>query len=136
MQCLSQHEALAGDFTVQLDEFLAEEDAPANVQQYARALFTDIIDGREAIDGCIDRASDNWKVQRMATVDRNILRVAACELLHRPDVPANVAIDEAVEIAKEFGTRESAAFVNGVLDAVIKQNNLNVVADTAPPATP
>jgi len=136
MQCLSQHEALAGDFTVQLDEFLAEEDAPAKVQQYAREMFNDIIDGRDALDACIDRASDNWKVKRMASVDRNILRVATCELLHRPEIPAKVAVDEAVEIAKEFGTRESAAFVNGVLDAIIKQNNLKAVADAAPPATP
>ena len=134
MQCLCQHEALAGDFTVQLDEFLAEEDAPQTVQTYARALFNDIVDDCERIDARIDSASDNWKVKRMATVDRNILRVAACELLRGEDVPPKVALDEAVEIAKEFGTRESAAFVNGVLDALVKQVNVTPSTDAAPPA--
>ena len=134
MQCLCQHEVLAGDFTVQLDEFLTEEDAPTSVQAYARGLFTDIVDDCDGIDARIDSASDNWKVKRMATVDRNILRVATCELLRREDVPPKVALDEAVEIAKEFGTRESAAFVNGVLDALVKQVNRTHSTDAAPPA--
>lgn len=135
MQCLCQHEALAGDFTVQIDEFLAEEDAPRDVQSYARGIFDLMIDSGDEIDARIDSASDNWKVKRMATVDRNILRVAACELLHRKDVPIKVVLDEAVEIAKEFGTRESAAFVNGVLDAIVKQNHIEPATDAAPPVS-
>jgi len=64
------------------------------------------------------RASANWRIERMARVDRNVLRLGAWELLHRRDVPRAVVLDEAIEIAKAFGTDESSAFVNGVLNRI------------------
>ncbi len=72
----------------------------------------------EDLDQRITRASTNWRLERMARVDRNLLRLGAWELLHRVDVPRAVVLDEAVELAKRFGTEESGAFVNGVLDRV------------------
>ena len=74
-----------------------------------------------AIDEEIKGASRNWRFERLAAVDRNVLRLAAYELMHEPGVPTAVVIDEAVEIAKRFGAEESAGFVNGVLDAVARE---------------
>jgi N utilization substance protein B len=71
-----------------------------------------------SIDERIAKASTNWRVERMARVDRNVIRLGAWELSERRDVPRAVVLDEAVEIAKRFGTEESGAFVNGVLDRV------------------
>ena len=118
MQALCQFDSLGEDFLSQLDEFLADENPPSAVQRYARNLFRDAHTNRTAIDEHIQSAASHWDIGRMATVDRNILRTAACELLHRTDVPAKVVINEAVEIAKEFGAVESPAFVNGGLDAI------------------
>ncbi len=70
------------------------------------------------VDALIGAASKNWRIDRMSRVDRNILRLGACELVAFPDVPVKVVINEAVELAKRFGTAESSAFVNGVLDRI------------------
>jgi N utilization substance protein B len=72
----------------------------------------------EAVDARIRAASKNWRLERMTRVDRNILRMGAWELEHRIEVPRAVIIDEAVELAKRYGTDESGAFVNGVLDRI------------------
>lgn len=81
-------------------------------------LTTGVLDAREDIDTIIERYSSNWKVQRMACVDRNVLRVAVFEILYCDDIPAKVAINESIDIAKKFGTSESGAFINGILDSV------------------
>jgi N utilization substance protein B len=73
------------------------------------------------IDDVIQSASRNWRLERMSRVDRNILRLATSELRHFPDVPVKVAINEAVELAKRFGTSDSPAFVNGILDRIAHQ---------------
>ena len=85
---------------------------------YARVLIGGIIDNLAQIDEAIGAHATNWRLERIAATDRNLLRVAIFELLFQGDVPAQVAINEAVEIAKRFGTEESPAFINGVLDAV------------------
>lgn len=72
----------------------------------------------EAIDATIKSASTNWRIERMARVDRNVLRLGAYELMKSPEVPRAVVLDEAVELAKRFGGEDSAAFVNGVLDRI------------------
>ena len=72
----------------------------------------------EQIDQLIEQASVNWRIPRMPTIDRNILRLASFELLACPDIPASVSINEAIELAKRFGDRESRAFVNGILDRI------------------
>lgn len=86
-------------------------------QRLAAGVAADI--GR--IDSLIDECSTNWRVPRMPVVDRNILRIAAYELLACPDIPATVSINEAVELAKRFGTRESRSFVNGIVDRLARQ---------------
>lgn len=91
---------------------------PAEAQELAHALLEAAAARRDQLDKLIASSSKNWRLERMARVDRNILRLGACELAAFPDVPVRVVINEAVELAKEFGTADSPAFVNGVLDRV------------------
>ena len=87
-------------------------------QTFARELVTAATNHAPEIDDLITTSSKNWRIDRMSRVDRNILRLGACELLAFKDVPVKVVINEAVELAKRFGTAESSAFVNGVLDRI------------------
>ncbi|OAQ20188.1 transcription antitermination factor NusB [Thermosulfurimonas dismutans] len=86
--------------------------------RFARELTEGVIRHLEKIDEVIQRYSEHWRLERMSVTDRNILRLATYELLFRPDIPPKVSINEAVELAKEFGTEDSPAFVNGILDAI------------------
>ncbi|MFT4214831.1 MAG: transcription antitermination factor NusB [Microbacterium sp.] len=87
---------------------------------YAREIVDGVIDNREEIDEQIVTHARDWKLDRMPAVDRAILRIAVWELLHNEEVPTAVAIDEAVELAKEFSTDDSGAFVHGVLARVAR----------------
>lgn len=93
------------------------------VKEFATALVTDICDKLSVIDETISGCATNWQLDRMATVDRNILRLASFELLFRNDIPPKVAINEAVELAKKYGDLESGKFVNGILDKINKTKN-------------
>ncbi len=88
---------------------------------FARRLVEGATERREEIDALIEAASLHWRLRRMPTVDRNILRMATFELIGCPDVPASVAINEAVELAKRYGDRDSRAFVNGILDRIASE---------------
>jgi transcription antitermination protein NusB len=89
--------------------------------EFAGRLVTQTRERLPEIDDAIQSASRNWRLDRMSRVDRNILRLATCELRHSPDVPVKVVINEAVELAKRFGTADSPAFVNGILDRIAHQ---------------
>ena len=86
--------------------------------EFAQALVRGTLEDRDDLDGRIETASTNWRIPRMPTVDRNILRLGAFELRHRTDIPASVSMNEAIELAKRFGGAESRAFVNGILDRI------------------
>jgi len=86
------------------------------IQPFAEKLVRGVREHLADLDAQIQGASKNWRLERMARVDRNLLRLALYELKHVDDVPAKVAINEAIEIAKRYGTNESSAFVNGILD--------------------
>ena len=88
------------------------------VRLFAEELVAGAMANREVIDGIIAGASKNWTITRMAKVDLNILRLAVFELAFRSDIPRNVTINEAIEVAKKFGTEDSPAFVNGMLDEI------------------
>lgn len=91
--------------------------------KFAEGLIQGVQSQKTAIDAKIQAASAHWKLERMATIDRNILRIAVYEMCFAPNpLKENIAINEAVEIAKKFGTTESASFVNGLLDQVAKAN--------------
>ena len=93
-------------------------DQPETVRKFAGQLFTGTVARLEEIDRIIQKHTQNWRLKRMAAVDRNILRVAVYELLSGAKTPGTVVINEALEIAKKFSTHDSAQFVNGVLDSV------------------
>jgi transcription antitermination protein NusB len=84
--------------------------------EYAEQLARGAAEQLEELDKRIQGVSTHWKISRMACVDRNILRLAAWELFHAPDVPKRVALNEAIEIAKRYGAEDSWAFINGILD--------------------
>lgn len=107
---------VAGAAVSWADAFELEIDPDA--QLFARTLVAAASERGPEIDELIAGASKNWRIDRMSRVDRNILRLGACELLVFRDVPVKVVINEAVELAKRFGTAESSAFVNGVLDRI------------------
>jgi N utilization substance protein B len=87
---------------------------------FTESLIASATSQREAVDEAITKVSRTWRLDRMARVDRNILRLAVTELLFFPDIPARVSINEAVELAKRYGAAESPAFVNGLLDSALK----------------
>ena len=91
---------------------------PEEARTFAADLVRGVCEERARIDALIAASSEHWKLGRLSSVDLNILRVATYELLRQGDVPARVVIDEAIEIAKRFGSEDSAGFINGVLDDV------------------
>jgi N utilization substance protein B len=99
-------------------DFWRETPGDPEGRAYSELVVNGVFDERETLDGHITRASQNWRIARMTRVDRNVLRVGTWELLHEPETPRAVILDEAVELAKRFGTEESGAFVNGVLGRV------------------
>lgn len=98
--------------------FWAEQRAPQGIREFAEKLVLGVAEHRAQIDGMIEQKSKNWSLGRMSKVDINILRLSVYELLYCQDIPVNVTINEAIEIAKKFGTEESPAFVNGILDEI------------------
>ena len=107
---------------VMLDRIADNDQLGPGVRKYARDVVAATLDHLETIDSMLTEVAANWELRRMAAVDRNILRLAAAELLYFADiVPFKVVIDEAVEIAKTYGTEDSGKFVNGILDSVHKK---------------
>ena len=102
--------------------------------RFFHQLVNGVQEHRAAIDDVIERFSSNWKLSRMSCVDRNVLRIATFELLYCPDIPPKVSINEAIDVAKRFGTDESGAFINGILDSIrlaMKDNTVESVPKTA-----
>jgi N utilization substance protein B len=110
---------------VNLDEALAafwkQTEEPQNVRDFANDLLRGALEKLPEVDAKIRTLADNWDFERLAVVDRNILRLAVYEMLFRPEIPPVVSINEAIEIAKKFSTAESGKFVNGLLDRVKKE---------------
>ncbi|HFD40834.1 MAG TPA: transcription antitermination factor NusB, partial [Anaerolineae bacterium] len=102
-----------------MEQRLLESDLPEAVEQFARDLFYGTLDHRAEVDALIARYAPEWPVDQIAIIDRNILRIAIYEILHQMDTPIKVAINEAVELAKQFGSDSSSRFVNGVLGSLV-----------------
>jgi N utilization substance protein B len=96
------------------ENFKTEDD----LKPFFHQLINGVIANRETIDEQINEVSENWKLDRMSVVDRNILRFAIFELMFEDDIPSNVSMNEAIEIAKKYGTADSPSFINGILDKV------------------
>ena len=98
--------------------FVDNQGPAAKAQPFFMELVRGVMDAKPRIDEIIERFASNWKISRMSGVDRNILRIAVFEMLVREDIPVKVAINEAIDIGKKYGTEESGAFINGILDSI------------------
>ncbi len=103
-----------------LKHFWAEYDADQEVRAFAEEIVKGTFKHFVKINNIIHQCAKNWTLDRMAVVDRNVLRMAVYEILYRIDIPTSVTINEAIEIAKKYGTDDSGAFVNGILDSVAR----------------
>jgi N utilization substance protein B len=120
------------------------EDALAEVHRalqpeglaFARQLLRGAVANIQTIDPLIARYAEDWSLDRMASIDRNVLRLAVFEIIHLPDIPPSVSIDEAVELAKKYSTAESGKFVNGVLGSLLRDLEQGAVAESVAAAQP
>lgn len=118
MQILFQYD-IHGKAGVWLQEFWNQCKGSDDVKAFAETLVQGVMEHKKDLDVLIGRYATNWKVSRMQIVDRNILRLGAYELLWLDEVPAKVTMNEAIELAKDFGDDEAAKFVNGILDKIL-----------------
>jgi transcription antitermination protein NusB len=120
MQMLYQWE-LGGNTPEQVGaSFFLERKADSEVENFARGLFRGTVSDIDRLDQLVREHAANWRLERMAAVDRSILRLAVYELLHNPETPPLAVINEALEIARRFSGEGSVEFVNGILDAILK----------------
>ena len=118
LQVLYQMEITGEPSPTGPESFWGHFPSRAGARDYAQRLVAGAVEHRAEIDGLLEEAVENWKLGRMSKVDLVILRLATYELLFCPDVPLNVSIDEAIEIGDRYGSDDSSAFINGVLDHV------------------
>jgi len=131
LQMLFQYD-LSGNATASiLSTFDDLNKVRAPIRDFAARLFEGTVSELPKLDEMIQEQADNWRLSRMAVVDRNIIRMSIWEFLHQDDTPKLVIIDEAIEIAKKFGTQKSPQFINGVLDGILRRYNLADAAGTA-----
>jgi N utilization substance protein B len=128
LQILYQLEFDSAAAAEAVDSFWKKKRGTAETREYSRWLVEGIAAHRGEIDAAIQSISEHWRIPRMALVDRNILRLAAFELLHGESIAPAIVINEAIEIAKKFSGPEAATFVNGILDALRKK----IHAEAAP----
>lgn len=121
LQILFQLEFNAGDPKDLIRVYWQFQKATPQVRAFGTWIVETYLAHRPEIDAAIQAASKNWRLARMAVVDRNILRIAVSELLYEPTLVPAIVMDEAIEIAKRYSGEESAVFVNGVLDAVVRE---------------
>jgi N utilization substance protein B len=101
-----------------LESFLENFRPPQKARPFFSTLVNGVVEHRLELDAIIERFSKNWKISRMSGVDRNVMRIALYELIYCADIPPKVTINEAVDIGKKFGTEESGAFINGIMDSI------------------
>ena len=120
MQALCQWDVQRDESAEALDDFLAAQDITDTIAGYARGLVKAFWAQRQRVDDRIAAAATNWDISRLSPIERNVMRVAIIELLDE-NVPPNVALDEAIEIGREYGGKDSPRFINGVLDVILKR---------------
>lgn len=120
MQILYQIDITGDKAEASTSIFWANHEAAEEVRSFATDLVMGTMENIAKIDELIIKYASNWEINRMARVDRNIMRLGVYELMYRGDIPPKVSINEAVELAKKFGDTESGKFVNGILDKINK----------------
>ena len=125
LQALYQLDLSGGDARDAVRAVLAHfEEADETTGRFADELVRGVQSEKAQIDAIIQQSSTHWKLERMARVDRNILRLAVYEILKRSDVPVKVTLNEAIELSKKYGSEQSSAFVNGILDRIANSAGL------------
>lgn len=120
LQALYQIEITGDSSIAALDLFLEHFEGAAKAKEFARRLVSGVVSQRPELDRMITESTEHWKLERLAKVEHELLRLAAYEVAFCPDIPVPVSLDEAVEIAKRYGSEDSAGFINGVLDHIAK----------------
>ncbi len=118
LQLLYQLDFSGEDWEATARLFLEEQKANSLVKDFCLKLVQGVWEQKKEIDDLIEQFSEHWRLPRMAQVDRNIIRLAAYELLYCPDVPEKVVINEGIELGKRFGSDDSSAFINAILDKI------------------
>ena len=124
LQMLFQHDMSGNEPDMIITTFEDLQKSKPNTREFAVKIFRGTVDHLTELDDMIQAQAENWRLSRMAVVDRNIIRMSVYEFLHESDTPKLVIIDEAIEIAKKFGTQKSSQFINGILDGILKRYNL------------
>lgn len=120
LQILYQNELVSGPIEESLKTFW--ENHSESEREFTERLVRGVIDHRDEIDSALRECSEHWSLERMNVVDRNLLRLGAFELRYHREIPPQVVINEAVEMAKQYGTSESSSFVNGILDRIYRSD--------------
>ena len=121
LQVLFQGELAEQKDLLDFEEFCAHFQVNKKAIPYAKKLLSGVLEKGEVVNQLISKYAENWRLERMSVIDRNILRLAVFEMHFQDDVPATVAINEAVEIAKRYSTDDSGPFINGILDAMARE---------------
>ena len=121
LQTLYAAEVSGGDWRAELRENVKRRKPSDEVVEYAQRLVTNVVEEKEKLDELIKARLENWSLERVSIVDRTILRIALSELLHCPEVPSSVIMDEAIEIARTFSSADAGRFVNGLLDRLARE---------------
>ena len=121
LKFLYQSELNEGDVDEQMKLFLERSPLQDEVETFMKELVGSVLKQKKEIDEILQKFSDNWVLDRMTVIDRNILRIGACELLFGFSTPPKVVINEAVDIAKKYGNEDSPDFINGILDKIYKE---------------
>jgi N utilization substance protein B len=121
LQTLYAEEVSGADWRAVFHDNVERRKPSDEVIEYAMRLVVSVIDGKADLDCRIREHLENWALERVSVVDRTILRIALAEFLHCPEVPTNVILNEAIEIAQKFSTADAGRFVNGVLDSLARE---------------
>ena len=121
LQALFQGELAEQKGLLDFEEFCVHFQVNKKAIPYAKKLLDGVLEKGDVLNQLISKYAENWRLERMSVIDRNILRLAVYEVHYQDDVPTTVAINEAVEIAKRFSTDDSGPFINGILDAMARE---------------
>lgn len=127
LKFLYQLEFNEAGFKEQMASFEDRLSCQEEVKDFMEELVSKVVEHMEEIDLTLQKYSEHWTLDRMTVIDRNILRLGVCELRHSQTIPPKVAINEAVEIAKKYGSEESPDFINGILDKIFKEMDRGIV---------
>jgi len=136
LQFLYQMDLRGESLLPEAREFVGNEERDAETTRFALRLVQGAHEHKAEIDAMIQSVAQNWNISRMAVVDRNVLRLATYELVHCPDVPPKVAINEAIELGKRYSTQNSGAFINGILDKIMNRARTPAEAAAKPKPGP